>query len=55
MVEFDQFRNDAGTNAFVLPPQVWIERTGADAVRNHRCFDFSSLDKSNIPDILAKI
>jgi len=29
MVEFDQFRNEAGTNAFVLPPQVWIERTGA--------------------------
>ena len=29
MVEFDQFRSDAGTNAFVLPPQVWIERTGA--------------------------
>ena len=29
MVEFDQFKNDAGTNAFVLPPQVWIERTHA--------------------------
>ena len=29
MVEFDQFRNEAGTNSFVLPPQVWIERTGA--------------------------
>ena len=29
MVEFDQFRNEAGTNAFVLPPQIWIERTGA--------------------------
>ena len=29
MVEFDQFKNEAGTNSFVLPPQVWIERTGA--------------------------
>ena len=29
MAEFDQFRNEAGTNSFVLPPQVWIERTGA--------------------------
>ena len=29
LVEFDQFKNDAGTNAFVLPPQVWIEKTNA--------------------------
>ena len=29
LVEFDQFKNAAGTNAFVLPPQVWIERTHA--------------------------
>ena len=29
MAEFDQFRNEAGTNSFVLPPQIWIERTGA--------------------------
>ena len=29
LVEFDQFRNDAGTNSFVLPPQVWIEKTNA--------------------------
>ena len=29
MVEFDQFKNEAGTNSFVLPPQVWIEQTGA--------------------------
>lgn len=29
LVEFDQFRNVAGTNAFVLPPQIWIERTNA--------------------------
>ena len=29
LVEFDQFKNAAGTNAFVLPPQVWIERTNA--------------------------
>ena len=29
LVEFDQFENEAGTNAFVLPPQVWIEKTNA--------------------------
>jgi len=28
-VEFDQFRNDAGTNAFVLSPQKWIKKTNA--------------------------
>ena len=29
LVEFDQFRDEAGSNAFVLPPQVWIEKTNA--------------------------
>ena len=28
-VEFDQFRNDAGTNAFILSPQKWIKKTNA--------------------------
>ncbi|MDO9231077.1 MAG: KilA-N domain-containing protein [bacterium] len=28
-VEFDTFRNEAGTNAFVLTPQKWIEKTRA--------------------------
>lgn len=28
-VEFDFFRNEAGSNAFVLNPQKWIERTNA--------------------------
>lgn len=28
-VEFDQFRNAAGSNAFVLSPQKWIKSTGA--------------------------
>ena len=28
-VEFDQFRNSAGTNAFVLSPQKWIKETNA--------------------------
>jgi hypothetical protein len=28
-VEFDTFRNEAGTNAFVLTPQKWIKKTGA--------------------------
>ena len=29
LVEFDQFRNEAGANHFVLSPQKWIETTGA--------------------------
>ena len=29
LVEFDHFRNEAGLNSFVLPPQVWVEKTGA--------------------------
>ncbi len=29
LVEFDQFKNEAGVNSFVLPPQKWIEKTRA--------------------------
>ena len=29
LVEFDQFKNEAGLNSFVLPPQTWIEKTNA--------------------------
>ena len=29
LVEFDQFRNEAGYNHFVLSPKKWIESTGA--------------------------
>ena len=29
LVEFDQFRNEAGSNSFVLSPYKWIEITGA--------------------------
>jgi hypothetical protein len=29
LVEFDQFKNEAGANSFVLPPQKWIEKTDA--------------------------
>jgi KilA-N domain len=29
LVEFDQFKNEAGANHFVLSPQKWIETTGA--------------------------
>lgn len=28
-VEFDAFKNEAGSNSFVLSPQRWIEKTGA--------------------------
>jgi len=29
LVEFDQFKNEAGSNAFVLSPQKWIDATNA--------------------------
>lgn len=29
LVEFDGFRNEAGSNSFVLSPHKWIEKTGA--------------------------
>jgi hypothetical protein len=29
LVEFDQFRNEAGANAFVLSPKKWIDKTNA--------------------------
>ena len=29
LVEFDQFKNEAGANAFVLSPQKWVSTTGA--------------------------
>ena len=29
LVEFDAFKNEAGSNSFVLSPQKWIEATGA--------------------------
>ena len=28
-VEFDTFKNEAGSNAFVLTPQKWVEHTNA--------------------------
>jgi len=34
LVEFDQFRIAAGRNAFVLPPQKWIEATNAIGLRS---------------------
>ena len=32
LVEFDQFRNQAGNNSFVLSPQKWIEATNAQGI-----------------------
>ena len=34
LVDFDQFRNEAGSNAFVLSPQKWIENTNAIGMRS---------------------
>ena len=32
LVEFDQFKNEAGSNAFVLNPQKWISATNATGI-----------------------
>ena len=34
LVEFDQFRNEAGYNHFVLSPQKWIETTNAMGLKS---------------------
>ncbi len=34
LVEFDQFRADAGRNSFVLSPQKWIAATGAIGIQS---------------------
>lgn len=31
-IEFDRFRNEAGSNAFTLSPQKWIEKTNAISI-----------------------
>lgn len=33
-VEFDSFRNEAGSNSFVLSPQKWVEETHAIGIRS---------------------
>lgn len=33
-VEFDSFKNEAGTNSFTLSPTKWIETTGAIGIRS---------------------
>ena len=34
LVEFDQFKNEAGSNAFVLTPQKWIKTTNAIGLKS---------------------
>ena len=34
LVEFDQFKADSGSNAFVLPPQQWIKKTNAIGIQS---------------------
>jgi hypothetical protein len=33
-VEFDSFKNEAGTNSFTLSPSKWIDATGAIGIRS---------------------
>lgn len=35
-VEFDAFKNQAGTNAFTLSPERWIENTNAIGIITKR-------------------
>ena len=35
-VEFDAFKNEAGSNAFVLYPSRWIEATGAIGITSRQ-------------------
>lgn len=34
MVEFDQFKSQAGTNSFVLSPEKWVKTTNAIGIRS---------------------
>jgi len=34
LVEFDQFKNQAGVNSFVLSPEKWIKNTNAIGIRS---------------------
>jgi len=34
LVEFDQFRNEAGLNSFVMSPKKWIETTNAVGIKS---------------------
>lgn len=36
-VQFDTFRTEAGLNRFVMTPSKWVENTGAQLPRTHRC------------------
>ena len=29
MIDFDQFKNEAGSNAFTMSPQQWVKSTNA--------------------------
>ena len=33
-IEFDMFKNEAGANAFTLPPQQWIKATNAIGIQS---------------------
>jgi hypothetical protein len=46
VVEFDQFRNQAGNNSFVLSPQKWIEAT--NAIKKHLVPDKISRNGENL-------
>ncbi len=35
-VEFDGFKDEAGTNAFALSPSRWVERTNAIGIRGRK-------------------
>ncbi len=42
-VEFDSFKNEAGTNSFTLSPNKWIEATGAIGIKSTAAFRSASI------------
>ena len=59
-VEFDSFRKEAGTNAFTLSPQRWIENTNAIGITEETKklgITFTNINVENIslPDEVEKL
>ena len=56
-VEFDSFKNQAGTNSFTLSPSKWIEATGAIGIRSTagRTGGTYAIAENIIPQTISKI
>ena len=56
-VEFDSFKNQAGTNSFTLSPSKWIEATGAIGIRSTagRTGGTYAIAENIIPQTISKL